>query len=73
LIGRPISELVLIFLFLFQRASGSRIDEEMLDLPPEIFGRPKADSGTWASCVRVVDPIEVRFLSSAFPLPFWPS
>lgn len=30
----------------------------MLELSPEDFGRPKAPAGTWASCIRIIDPIE---------------
>ncbi|KAJ7646963.1 CPSF A subunit region-domain-containing protein [Roridomyces roridus] len=36
------------------------IDEEVVDLPPEVFGRPKAPAGTWASCIRIIDPIEAK-------------
>lgn len=31
----------------------------MLELPAEVFGRSKAPAGTWASCIRIVDPAEV--------------
>jgi len=27
------------------------------DLPEDVFGAPKAGSGMWASCIRVLDPI----------------
>lgn len=47
-----------------QRARGERIDEEVLLLPPEQFGRPKAPAGTWASCIRIINPLEVRLLHS---------
>ncbi|KAI0051028.1 hypothetical protein FA95DRAFT_1513146 [Auriscalpium vulgare] len=40
------------------RSAGKRIDEEMLNLPPDQFGRAKAPAGTWASCIRVIDAIE---------------
>lgn len=33
----------------------------VLDLPPEIFGRPKAEGGKWASCVRILDPVNVSY------------
>lgn len=45
----------------FQRQQGRMIDDEVVDLPPEQFGRPKAPAGTWASCIRIIDPVEVRF------------
>lgn len=35
------------------------MDEEVLALPPAQFGRPKAAAGTWASCIRIIDPLEV--------------
>ncbi|CED84295.1 pre-mrna-splicing factor rse1 [Phaffia rhodozyma] len=44
-------------------ASGSKVDMELVDLAPEVFGRPRADAGQWASCIRVVDPIESTTLS----------
>ena len=28
------------------------------NLPENIFGAPKAGSGMWASCVRIVDPMQ---------------
>jgi hypothetical protein len=43
-----------------QRKTGKQIDEEVVNLPPEVFGRPKAPAGTWASGIRIIDPIEVR-------------
>jgi hypothetical protein len=45
---------------LYKRKQGKVIDDEVVDLPPEVFGRPKAPAGTWASCIRIIDPIEVR-------------
>ena len=30
------------------------------NLPEEIFGAPKAGAGMWASCIRVMDPIQVH-------------
>ena len=41
-----------------QKSSGASIDQELLDLPPEMFGRPKAKAGKWGSCLRVIDPVE---------------
>jgi splicing factor 3B subunit 3 len=45
------------------RQAGKKVDDEMLSLPPETFGRPKAPAGTWASSIRIIDPVDVR----AFP------
>jgi len=45
------------------RQEGKKIDDEVLDLPPEQFGRPKAPAGTWASCIRIIDPIESKTIS----------
>jgi len=47
-------------LMLPQTQAGQYIDQEMLDLPPEIFGRPKAAAGIWASAICIIDPVEVR-------------
>ena len=44
--------------FTTQRASGKTVDEEMVSLAPEQFGRPKAPAGTWASCIRIIDPTQ---------------
>lgn len=44
-----------------QRQKGKRIDEEVVQLAPELFGRPKAPAGTWASCIRIIDPVEVTW------------
>ena len=48
------------------RKAGQRIDEEVVNLPTEVFGRPKAPAGTWASAIRIIDPAEVRFIVSTF-------
>lgn len=48
-----------------QRAAGIEVDEEVAELPTEVFGLPRAAVGNWASCVRIIDPVEVRSL----PLP----
>lgn len=45
------------------------MDQEMLDLPAEIFGLPRAAAGSWASCVRIIDPVQV---DCSF-VPFLPS
>ncbi|KAG6897777.1 pre-mRNA-splicing factor rse1 [Termitomyces sp. T32_za158] len=42
------------------RRQGKSIDNEVVNLPPENFGRPKAPAGTWASAVRIIDPIEAK-------------
>lgn len=31
-----------------------------MDLPVEVFGRPKAPAGTWGSCIRILDPVELK-------------
>lgn len=31
----------------------------MVDLSPEAFGRPKAPAGSWASCIRIINPVDV--------------
>ncbi|KAI9571126.1 CPSF A subunit region-domain-containing protein [Boletus coccyginus] len=40
--------------------AGKMIDQEMLDLPAETFGRCKAPAGTWASAIRIIDPVESK-------------
>jgi splicing factor 3B subunit 3 len=35
-----------------------RINESVVQLPPEVFGRPKAPAGTWGSCIRIIDPVQ---------------
>ncbi|KAF7321883.1 CPSF-A domain-containing protein [Mycena kentingensis (nom. inval.)] len=40
------------------RKQGKKIDEASLDLPPEVFGPIKAPAGTWASCIRIIDPVQ---------------
>lgn len=47
--------------FCAQRQQGEKVEEDVISLPPEQFGRPKAPAGTWASCIRIIDPVEVRF------------
>lgn len=51
-------ELVSVIKKLWTTQNDKAIDQEMLELAPEDFGRPKAPAGTWASCIRVIDPIE---------------
>lgn len=45
------------------RQHGVTLDNEILDLPVESFGRPRAPAGTWGSCIRIIDPIEARTVS----------
>jgi splicing factor 3B subunit 3 len=40
--------------------AGKTIDQEMLELPAETFGRCKAPAGTWASAIRIIDPVESK-------------
>ncbi|TFK22207.1 pre-mRNA-splicing factor RSE1 [Coprinopsis marcescibilis] len=49
------------------KSQGKKIDQEILDLPPTEFGRPKAPAGTWASNIRIIDPIEGKTVG-VFPL-----
>ncbi|TFK67363.1 hypothetical protein BDN72DRAFT_798974 [Pluteus cervinus] len=42
------------------RAQGKKIDEEVINLPSDQFGRIKAPSGTWASGIRIIDPVEAK-------------
>lgn len=44
-----------------QRAAGMDVDEEVAELPADVFGLPRAGAGNWASCVRIIDPVEVSF------------
>ena len=39
---------------------GKKIDTEVVNLPAEVFGRPKAPAGTWGSSIRIIDPIEAK-------------
>ncbi|KZV82735.1 hypothetical protein EXIGLDRAFT_742284 [Exidia glandulosa HHB12029] len=36
-----------------------KYDRDVLELPAEVFGHPRAPAGTWASCVRILDPVEL--------------
>ncbi|KAI8974178.1 CPSF A subunit region-domain-containing protein [Trametes punicea] len=44
------------------RGMRKRIDEDILGLPLREFGRPKAPAGVWASCIRIIDPVEGKTL-----------
>ena len=37
-----------------------KFDREVLELPSDVFGHPRAPAGVWASCIRILNPIEVR-------------
>ncbi|KAM0792362.1 pre-mRNA-splicing factor rse1 [Microbotryomycetes sp. NB124-2] len=39
------------------KAADVEINEQVLELPTEVFGLPRAPAGNWASCVRVIDPV----------------
>ncbi|KAJ3569371.1 hypothetical protein NP233_g5100 [Leucocoprinus birnbaumii] len=45
------------------RQQGKQINEEVLNLPPETFGRPKAPPGTWSSNIRILDPVDGKTIS----------
>ncbi|KIL68220.1 hypothetical protein M378DRAFT_158762 [Amanita muscaria Koide BX008] len=42
------------------RSKGKPIDEDVLNLSPEVFGRARGSAGTWASNIRIIDPIEAK-------------
>ncbi|CAE6440620.1 unnamed protein product, partial [Rhizoctonia solani] len=44
------------------KQAGKRIDQELVDLPAEDFGLPRAGAGQWASCIRIIDPTEPKTL-----------
>lgn len=66
IITQKLKELVRVSLFMLNFSltlsfkGASKADREALDIPPEIFGRPRAPAGNWASCIRIIDPIQVR-------------
>jgi hypothetical protein len=35
--------------------------EEVLALDPKEFGLQRAGAGQWGSCIRIIDPVTVRF------------
>lgn len=43
-----------------QRAADMDVDMDVVNLPVEIFGLPRAAAGNWASCIRIIDPVQVR-------------
>lgn len=48
-----------------QVAAGFEVNQAILDLPQETFGLPRAAAGNWASCIRIIDPVEVSFQFSS--------
>ncbi|CCL98671.1 uncharacterized protein FIBRA_00673 [Fibroporia radiculosa] len=42
------------------RQQGKMVDDELVNLPPETFGRQKAPAGTWASCIRIINPVDAK-------------
>ncbi|EJD52535.1 hypothetical protein AURDEDRAFT_111199 [Auricularia subglabra TFB-10046 SS5] len=42
-----------------QQPDLKKYDRDVLELPPEVFGHPRAPAGIWASCVRIVNPVEL--------------
>lgn len=40
--------------------SNEKVDREMLELDPQTFGHIKAPAGVWASCIRIVDPVNSK-------------
>ena len=43
--------------------SGEKVDKEMLELDPRVYGHFKAPEGVWASCIRIIDPVNVSLYS----------
>ncbi|ELU42250.1 splicing factor 3B subunit 3 [Rhizoctonia solani AG-1 IA] len=48
--------------------AGRQIDQELVDLPAEDFGLPRAGAGQWASCIRIIDPTEVFCSATLFKI-----
>ncbi|KAF9050403.1 CPSF A subunit region-domain-containing protein [Panaeolus papilionaceus] len=46
------------------RRQGKRIDDEVVNLPHDAFGRPRAEAGRWGSCIRIVDPVEFKTVTT---------
>ncbi|RDB18465.1 Pre-mRNA-splicing factor RSE1 [Hypsizygus marmoreus] len=40
--------------------NGLDFDQETVNLPKNVFGRPRVGAGNWGSCIRIIDPIEAR-------------
>ena len=49
------------------RAAEIEVDEEVLALDPKEFGLPRAGAGQWGSCIRIIDPVTVRFCQTLTP------
>ncbi|SCV67047.1 BQ2448_5693 [Microbotryum intermedium] len=47
------------------KSAGIDVDDEVMQLPREVFGLPRAPAGNWASCIRIIDPVEA---TTAFSL-----
>ncbi|EPT04569.1 hypothetical protein FOMPIDRAFT_95487 [Fomitopsis schrenkii] len=47
-----------------KRERGETVDDEMVNLLPEAFGRPKAPAGSWASCIRIINPVDAKTLNT---------
>ena len=45
---------------LSSRVNRKKIDTEVVNLPAEIFGRPKVPAGTWGSSIWIINPIEAK-------------
>lgn len=49
--------------------AGEEVDQSVVELPFETFGLPRVAAGSWGSCVRIIDPVEVSaFLLNAIHL-----
>ncbi|KZT22240.1 hypothetical protein NEOLEDRAFT_1181118 [Neolentinus lepideus HHB14362 ss-1] len=42
------------------RSKGKMVDDEVVSLPSEVFGRVKAPAGQWASNIRIIDPVDAK-------------
>ncbi|KAI0268860.1 CPSF A subunit region-domain-containing protein [Gloeopeniophorella convolvens] len=51
------------YIRVLQQSKGKEVDQGLLDLPLDQFGHPRAEAGTWGSCVRIVDPVENKTVS----------
>lgn len=47
-----------------QTNEGIEVDQAVMELPADIFGLPRAAAGNWASCIRIIDPLEVSYVTS---------
>ena len=44
---------------LTKMTQGELANNDAKSLPPKTFGYIRAPAGIWASCIRIVDPVEV--------------